>query len=359
MKKLQGEHSYIELKRQARFKALSTNRGALRSQINRIRDTIRQLSMKTRLAERIPTLFREQGITIMSILTAIGMAIRTLVLALTGGVAGDTPSPAPKPSNKGGVKEWIKKHLQALGHALANLAVRVAAALPSIIGSIVSGSWASLIRPRLGSLTTCGPWSSAWGASPRGRKGLASQTPTKAPLGQPGPLRLWELFFLLHGLSDQTCVVSGPEGQHDPQGQQQRLRVCHLVAPCDQSWLVLQFFLWRTFRLSRLSAPTRWFPGCGQWLLQIQRSWFRCCSPGHCPGGEPCHSGRGRALSRRSNRVVWRHTGASFDIARCCWGCRRGRQWRLRYSPCHHRHSYTKNEIFVQEGPLAAPQEYT
>ena len=62
------------------------------------------------LAERIRTLFREQGITIAPILTAIGMAISTLVLALTGG-EGSAPIPAParKPSDKGGVADWVKK----------------------------------------------------------------------------------------------------------------------------------------------------------------------------------------------------------------------------------------------------------
>ena len=139
MEKLQGELSDIELERQARLEALSTNRAALRSQINRIRETIRRLLHEDKtLAERIRTLFREQGITIASILTAIGMAISTLVLAVTGGGAGGTPSPAPKLSDKGGVKEWIKKHLQALGRALANLAGKAAAALPGIIGSFVS-----------------------------------------------------------------------------------------------------------------------------------------------------------------------------------------------------------------------------
>ena len=135
MKKLQG----IELERQARLEAISTNRGALRSKINRIRETIRRLLHEDeRLAERIRTLFREQGITIVSILTAIGMAISTLVLALTGRGVGGTPSPAPKPSDKGGVKEWIKKHLQGLGCGLANLPGKAAAVLPGVIGSTVS-----------------------------------------------------------------------------------------------------------------------------------------------------------------------------------------------------------------------------
>ena len=86
MEKLQGQLSDIELERQARLEALSTNRAALRSQINRIRETIRRLLHEDKmLAERIRTLFREQGITTASILTAIGMAISTLVLAVTGG----------------------------------------------------------------------------------------------------------------------------------------------------------------------------------------------------------------------------------------------------------------------------------
>ena len=128
---LQGELSDVELERQARLEALSTYRAALRSQINRIRETIRRLLHEDKtLAERIRALFREQGITIASILTAIGMAISTLVLAVTGGGAGGTPSPAPKPSDKGGVKEWVKKHLQALGRALAKLAGKAAAACP-------------------------------------------------------------------------------------------------------------------------------------------------------------------------------------------------------------------------------------
>ncbi len=127
----------LEDERGARLEAISTNREALRSQISRIRETInRVLNEDTTLAERIRTLFREQGITIVSILTAIGMTISTLVLALTGG-SGSAPTPTP-PSGKGGIKEWVKKHLKALGRILASLAAKAAAALPAIIGSIVS-----------------------------------------------------------------------------------------------------------------------------------------------------------------------------------------------------------------------------
>ena len=137
IRKLESVLSDIELERQAMLEALSTNRATFRSQINRIRETFRRLLREdTTLAERIRTLFREQGITIASILTAIGIAISTLMLALTGG--GSAPVPAPKQPDKSGLKEWVKKHLQALGRALANLAGKAAAALPGIIGSIVS-----------------------------------------------------------------------------------------------------------------------------------------------------------------------------------------------------------------------------
>ena len=109
MEKLKGELPDIQLERQARLEALSTNKAALRSQINRIRETIRQLLLEDKtLAEWIQTLFHQQGITIASIHTAVGMSISTLVLALTGEGAAGTPSPALKPSDKGGFKEWIK-----------------------------------------------------------------------------------------------------------------------------------------------------------------------------------------------------------------------------------------------------------
>ena len=133
IRKLESVISDIELERLARLEALSTNRATLWSQINRIREIFRWLLHEdTILAERIRTLFREQGITIASILTAIGMAISTLVLALTGGGGS---APAPKPPDKSGLKERVKNHLQALGRALANLAGK---ALPGNIGSIAS-----------------------------------------------------------------------------------------------------------------------------------------------------------------------------------------------------------------------------
>ena len=128
----------LQDERTARLEAASASRQSFRSQINRIRETIhRILNEDTTLAERIRTLFREQGITLVSIITAIGMAISTLVVALTGGVT-PTPTPTPPKPDGGGLKDWIKKHLKSLGRILSNLAIKAMGVLPGIIGSIVS-----------------------------------------------------------------------------------------------------------------------------------------------------------------------------------------------------------------------------
>ena len=124
----------LQIERDARLEVLSTNRKELSSQISRIRETIRTiLNEDTTLVERIKTLFREQGITIASVLTAIGMSISTIVLALTGGAASPTSSPPPSD-----VREWVKKQLKHLSDLLKKLGMKAIDALPGIIGSIVS-----------------------------------------------------------------------------------------------------------------------------------------------------------------------------------------------------------------------------
>ena len=89
------------------------------------------------LAELIRTLFHEQGITIASILTAISMAISTLVLALSGG-GGSALAPAVKPPEKSGLKEWVKNTCRPLG----NFASKAAAALPVSLAQLSLGNWA-------------------------------------------------------------------------------------------------------------------------------------------------------------------------------------------------------------------------
>ena len=127
----------LESERSARLEVINVNRDKLRSQVNRIKDTINKiLKEDTTLGERIKTLFREQGITIVSVLTAFGMIIGVIVEAFIP-TTGGTTSPS-KPPDATGVKDWIKKQLSNLGKLLADLAGKAAAALPGIIGSIVS-----------------------------------------------------------------------------------------------------------------------------------------------------------------------------------------------------------------------------
>ena len=66
------------------------------------------------------TLFREQGITIASILKAIGMAIGVLVEALLpgGGAATASGGREPPPKDEKGLKEWIRNKLKALASLL-------------------------------------------------------------------------------------------------------------------------------------------------------------------------------------------------------------------------------------------------
>ena len=96
------------------------------------------LDKDTSLGGKIQTLFREQGITNASILTAIGMAIRVLVEALLPGRGAAATSGGPLPKDEKGLKEWIRNKLKALASLLGKLGIKAAEALPGIIGGIIS-----------------------------------------------------------------------------------------------------------------------------------------------------------------------------------------------------------------------------
>ena len=100
------------------------------------------LDKDTSLGEKIRTLFREQGITIASILTAIRMAIGVLVEALLPGIgagaATASGSGQPPPKDDKGLKGWIRNKLKALESLLGRLGIKAAEALPGIIGGIIS-----------------------------------------------------------------------------------------------------------------------------------------------------------------------------------------------------------------------------
>ena len=124
-----------------RNKEIDILKGEASKQINQIRGSITKfLDKETSLGERIKTLFKEQGITIVSILTAVGMAIGVLIEALLGGPSASAPTSqsTTKSDKKGGAREWIKNKLKALSQLLGKLADKALASLPGIISSIIS-----------------------------------------------------------------------------------------------------------------------------------------------------------------------------------------------------------------------------
>ena len=100
-----------------RQESIDILKGRLKSQITSFKETIAKILDKdTSLADKIRTLFREQGITIASILTAIGMAIGVLVEVLLPDGGGATASGCGEhpPKDEAGLKEWIRNKLKAL-----------------------------------------------------------------------------------------------------------------------------------------------------------------------------------------------------------------------------------------------------
>ena len=129
-----------------RQESINILKGRLKDQITSFRETIAKvLDKDTSLAEKIRTLFREQGITIASILTAIRMAIGVLTEALLpgGGGAGSASTASgggEPPKDEKGLKEWIRSKLKVLASLLGKLGIKAAEALPGIIEAIIS--WA-------------------------------------------------------------------------------------------------------------------------------------------------------------------------------------------------------------------------
>ena len=123
----------LNTEKQARLEILSQNRKDLQTQVARIKQTLEKvLDKNTSLAERIRTLFREQGITIFSILTALSMTISTIVLAITGAFGGGGGTGGSLPKDEG----WLGR----LADALKRLAGKAVEALPAIVESVVDAT---------------------------------------------------------------------------------------------------------------------------------------------------------------------------------------------------------------------------
>ena len=98
------------------------------------------LDKDTSLGEKIRTLFREQGITIASILTTIRWPSGHLLKHYYQAVGAVTASGGgePPPKDEKGLKGWIRNKLKALASLLGQLGIKAAEALPGIIGGIIS-----------------------------------------------------------------------------------------------------------------------------------------------------------------------------------------------------------------------------
>ena len=85
------------------------------------------------LAERIRTLFREQGITIFSILTAFSMTISAIVLAITGAFGGGGVTGGSSSKDEVVLKKWFDR----VADALKRLARKAVEVLPAFVGIVV------------------------------------------------------------------------------------------------------------------------------------------------------------------------------------------------------------------------------
>ena len=125
-----------------RNKEIDILKGEASKQINQIKESITKFLDKETgtLGERIRTLFKEQGTTIVSILTALGMTLGVLIEALLGAPSVPTPKSGGTSGGhkKGAAREWVKNKLKALSQLLGKLADKALASLPGIIGSILS-----------------------------------------------------------------------------------------------------------------------------------------------------------------------------------------------------------------------------
>ena len=137
----------LNTEKQARLEILSQNRKDLQTQVPRIKQTIEKvLDQDVSLAERIRILFKEQGITIFSILTALSVTISTIVLAITGDFGGGgRRTGGSTPKDKGVLKKWLDR----LADALKRLAGKAVATLPAIVGSVI-GETLSFLEKAIG-----------------------------------------------------------------------------------------------------------------------------------------------------------------------------------------------------------------
>ena len=132
-----------------RHDSIDLLKGRLKNQITSFKETITKvLDKDTSLGEKIRTLFREQGITIASVLMAISVLIEALI---PGG--GDTGS-----ASLAGGEPPPPKDDKALASLLGKLGMKEADALPGIIGASSVAFSVKLRMQLVGYHKTYGLW---------------------------------------------------------------------------------------------------------------------------------------------------------------------------------------------------------
>ena len=132
----------LNTEKQARLQLLSQSRKDLQTQVARIKQTLENVFDKnTSLAERIRTLFREQGRTIFSILTAHSMTISTSVLAITGVFGGGGGTGGSTPKDEGVLKKWLDRLADTLKRLVGKAVEAWSAIVGSVLGAILSSLW--------------------------------------------------------------------------------------------------------------------------------------------------------------------------------------------------------------------------
>ena len=138
-KNIQERLKSLKEEREARLELVSQNKKELSSQFSRIKQTIEKvLDSDSSLAEKIRTIFREQGVTVVAVITAFGLLISTIVGFLTGGGGGAGSGAKPPPKDEKGARAWAKRQLKRLADLLKTLGGKLGAALPGVIGTIVT-----------------------------------------------------------------------------------------------------------------------------------------------------------------------------------------------------------------------------
>ena len=137
LEKLKNDLLKKEDEHSVRLEAATLDREAI---VNQLEQTIENIPDSEGLRERIKTLFKEQGVTIVFVLTAVGMMISTIILAIknTFGIKGGSGSKKPPSNDPNTVKNWVKGKLKVLARLLKKLGVKALSSLPAILGSVIS-----------------------------------------------------------------------------------------------------------------------------------------------------------------------------------------------------------------------------